>query len=71
MAQALPFGEWLEVVNERMAKKAAKEAEKREAEAAKKAEDAARAEIAFKAWDVEKTVHDTALEVRFVSISIA
>jgi hypothetical protein len=63
MAQALPFGEWLEVVNERYAKRAAAEAARREEEAAKRAETQARADVAFKAWDVEKTVHDTALEV--------
>jgi hypothetical protein len=63
MAQALPFGEWLDVVAERMAKKREKEEEEKAAREAKAAERQKLAEIQFSAWAVDKAVHDKALEV--------
>ena len=63
MSGGLPFDEWTQVVTERIRKQKEKEAEKREAIIAAKQESEAKSIVAFNAWNVEKTVHDRALEV--------
>jgi len=63
MSGGLPFDEWTQVVTERIRKQKEKEAEKREAIIAAKQESEAKSIVAFNAWNVEKTVHDRALEL--------
>jgi hypothetical protein len=63
MSGGLPFDEWTQVVTERIRKQKEKENDKREAEIQAKLESQAKSAVAFNAWNVEKTVHDRALEV--------